>query len=399
MKEREVKQGGLLSRIFGRRSLEPNKGGSVTNLWGLSGSGTLVSVEEALKIPAVLACVRVISDTVGMLPFKLFYNYQGKFRPAYERSEYDMLSDNPNEYQTSDQFRQAMTASCLLKGSAIAEKEKSLAGSTIALHFIQPDRLSNVFIGSDGRIRYVVDGKEFTRDTIFHIPGPTLNGDGLRGDSLVARAAEAIGLAIAQQQYAGAYYANGATPATIISHPKSLSEPAAKRIEASFRENFRGARQKHKFALLEEGMEIKQVGSNADDAQLVDARRAQVIEVCRVFGIQPHLVQELERATFSNIEEQAREFIEYTMMPWFIRWEKNAAKQLLTAEERRFYYWKFNVDALMRGKTLDRFQAYQVAIQNGIYSPNEARAKEDANPYDGGDMHLIPLNMQEVGKK
>lgn len=399
MKEQEIKKTGLfdrLSSVFARKELPPNQPGYV-NIWGLSVSGTVVSVDEVLKIPAVLACVRAISETVGMLPYKMYHEYGGQFRPAYERREMALLADAPNDYQTADQFRQAMTADYLLRGDGFAEKELAADGvSLYALHRIKPERVSNIFIDKKGQIRYVIDGKELSRETIFHLPGPTLNGDGYRGDSLVAYAKDALGLALGQQQYASAYYANGATPATILIHPKSLKDEAAKRIEQSFTNNFRGAKKAHKFALLEEDMKIQQIGNDAEASQLVEARREQVIEICRIFRMPPHLVQSLERATFSNIEEQAREFLEYTMMPHFVRWEKNCALQLLQPKDRPYYYWKYNMDALLRGKTLDRYQAYQLAIQNGIYSPNEARAKEDANPYDGGDLHLRPMNMEVI---
>jgi len=400
MKERVIPRAGIvgvLRAVFNRRVTDPNKRGSnITGLWDMSSSGTYVTIDEVLKIPAVLACVRAISETVGMLPFKLLNIYQGTYKTADWRDEYKLMYDAPNEYQTADAFRQMMTADYLLAGDAFAEKEKNLAGSTLWLHRIHPDRVSDVFIDAEGKIKYVVDGKELDRERIFHLPGPTLNGDGIRGDSLVARARDALGLAIGQQQYASAYYRNGATPATVLIHPKTLKPETATRIQASFENNFRGASKAHKFALLEEDMKIQQVGSNAEKAQLVEARREQVIEICRIFRMPPHLVQSLDRATFSNIEEQAREFLEYTMMPHFVRWEKNCGVQLLPKPDRAYYYWKFNADALLRGKTLERYQAYQLAIQNGIYSPNEARKREDENPYAGGDLHIRPMNMEVI---
>lgn len=322
-REIEIPRVGLIQRLFGQRQVAPQSPGREASLlWSMSTSGVRVSVEQVLKIPAVLACVRAISETIGMLPFKLNFTDQRGTQVAGWRHEHAMLNDSPNEYQTGDQFRQAMTAVCLLHGDAVAEKEKSIAGETVALHFIHPDRLTGVFIGTDGRIRYVIDGKELTRDTIFHLPGPIFNGSSLRGESLVGRAGEALGLTVAQQDYAAAYYGNGASPATVLVHPKTLSEAAGNRIKASFSNDFRGAKNRHKFALLEEGLDIKQVGSDAEKAQLIEARKEQVIEVCRVFRMPPHLAQSLDKATFSNIEEQAREFIEYTMMPWFVRWRR-----------------------------------------------------------------------------
>ena len=398
--EIEIPRGGLLSRIFGRRQLPAQSPGyETTLLWRLSTAGVRVTVEQVLKIPAVLACVRAISETVGMLPFKLMFSTVGKTQSAGWRPEYGMLEDAPNEYQSGDQFRQAMTAAYLLHGDAVAEKEPSLAGSVVALHYIHPDRLTNVFIGTDGRIRYVIDGRELTRDTIFHLPGPIFNGSSLRGESLVGRAGEALGLSVAQQDYAASYYGNNAAPATVLIHPKTLSTAAGDRIKANFENDFRGAKNRHKFTLLEEGLDIKQVGSDAEKAQLVEARKEQVVEVCRVFRMPPHMAQSLDKATFSNIEEQAREFIEYTMMVHFIRWEKTCALQLLSAYERQAYYWKFKVDALLRGKTIERYQSYQLAITNGILSPNEARSLEDWNPYPGGDVYMRPLNMEIMGGK
>jgi HK97 family phage portal protein len=358
-REIEIPRVGLLQRIFGRRELPAQSPGYETSLlWKMSTSGVRITVEQVLKIPSVLACVRAISETAGMLPLKLKFSGDGKTVNALWRDENTLIDDDPNEYQTGDQFRQAMTAAYLLHGDALAEKEESLAGGIYALHFINPERLSDVFIGTDEKIRYIIDGKELTRKTIFHIPGPIFNGSSLRGESLVGRAGEALGLAVAQQDYAAGYYGNGATPSTAVVTPKGFKEDSRTRLKESFKNDFRGAKNKHKFALLEDGVDIKSVGSNAKDAMLVEARKEQVIEVCRIFRMPPHLIQSLDKATFSNIEEQAREFIEYTMMPHFVKWEKNLGKQLLTEYERKAYYWKFSVDALLRGKTIERYQAY-----------------------------------------
>jgi HK97 family phage portal protein len=398
MIEVEIPRMGILQRIFGRRVIAVQSPGYETALlWKMSTAGIRVSVEEVLKVPAVLACVRAISETVGMLPLKLKFAAAGTTKDAGWDSRSTLVNDDPNDYQTGDQFRQAMTAAYLLTGDAFAEKEPNLARTGVyALHFVNPERVTNVFIDQNGILRYVVDGKELTRETIFHIPGPIFNGSSFRGESLVGRAGEALGLAVAQQDYASGYYGNGATPATAVITPKGFKEDARARLKESFKNDFRGAKNKHKFALLEDGVDIKSVGSNAHDAMLIEARKEQVIEICRVFRMPPHLVQSLDKATFSNIEEQAREFIEYTMMPHFVKWEKNLGKQLLTKYERQAYYWKFSVDALLRGKTLERYQAYQLAIMNGILSPNEARGLEDWNPYPEGDIYLKPSNTQRI---
>lgn len=382
----------IIDRI--KNSLKPNNK-TVLNpnqltyniISAMSNAGEKVSVETALTIPAFHSCVQVVSESIGMLPFKLLHNYKGKTQVLYYKNEYKIMNGEVNDYMTADQFRQNMTASYLLFGDAVAEKEYALDGSVAKLHYIDPERVSNIYIDAKSNtIRYIIDGKDLGRDKIFHLPGLAYNQQGYRGKSILENSREILGLALAQMYFASSYFKNGATPSIAVLTKGEMTKDQADIFLKTWNSKYRGAKNTNKTGILPDGIsDIKVIGSDAEKSQLLQSRQQTVIDICRMFRMPPHLIQSLEGATFSNIEEQAREFITYTLEPHIVRWEKACNQQLIKQEDKDFYYYKFNLDSLERGKLLDRYTAHNLAINGGWKNRNEIREIEDLDKAEGLD--------------
>lgn len=249
-----------------------------------------------------------------------------------------------------------------------------------------------------GKIKYTYSD-DITNQTyvyrpeqIFHIKGLSL--DGVTGLSPISQAREAVGLSLATEEYGAKFFGNGARPGGVLEHPGILKDP--EKLRESWNKVYQGTRNSHKVAVLEEGMKYHTIGIAPEDAQFLETRKYQVNEICRIFRVPPHLVGDLERATFSNIEHQSIEFVQHTIRPWLVRWEQEISRSLLDEKERLLYFAKFNVDGLMRGDYKSRMEGYAIGRQNGWLSINDIRRLEDLSlvPADkGGDEYLVNGNM------
>lgn len=236
---------------------------------------------------------------------------------------------------------------------------------------------------------------EFKPEQIFHIPGLSFNG--IKGISPIDQAREAIGLAIATEEFGAKFFANGARPGGVLEHPGVVKNPD--KLRESWNQVYQGTRNSHKVAVLEEGLKYHEIGIPPEQAQFLQTRKYQLNEICRIFRVPPHLVGDLERSTFSNIEHQSIDFVTHTIRPWLVRWEQAIYKSLLNEQERRLYYAKFNVDGLLRGDFATRMQGYATGIQNGWLSINNVRELEDMNPIPdeiGGNQHFVNGNMVKI---
>ena len=230
---------------------------------------------------------------------------------------------------------------------------------------------------------------------VLHIPG--LGFDGLVGYSPIAMAKNAIGLAIAAEEYGSKFYANGAAPSGVLEHPGVLKDPG--KVRESWNATFGGSANSNKVAVLEEGMKYTPISISPNEAQFLETRKFQINEIARIFRVPPHMVGDLEKSSFSNIEQQSLEFVKYTLDPWVSRWEQNMMRSLLTAEEKSTYFIKFNVDGLLRGDYQSRMNGYAIGRQNGWMSANDIRELEnlDRIPAElGGDLYLINGNMTKL---
>ena len=308
---------------------------------------------------------------------------------------YYLLHDEPNPEMTSFVFRETLMSHLLLWGNAYAQIIRDGRGKVLALYPLLPDRMT-VDRTTDGRLYY-----EYRKDTgyvilrpedILHIPG--LGFDGLVGYSPIAMAKNAIGMAIATEEYGSKFFANGASPGGVLEHPGVVKDPA--RIRESWNAVYQGSGNAHRIAVLEEGMKFQSIGIPPEQAQFLETRKFQTEEICRIFRVPPHLVANLDKATFSNIEHQSISFVVHTIRPWLVRLEQGMNKALLSPSEKGQYFVGFVVDGLLRGDYSSRMQGYAVGIQNGFLSPNDVRALENMNTIEHGDIYAMNGNMLKL---
>ena len=403
---------GFLSGIFRSRDKPNNRtaGSSYGFFLGSSASGKYVTERSAMQMTAVYSCVRILSEAIAGLPLQFYrYTEDGGKEKAVEHPLYSLLHDEPNPEMTSFVFRETLMTHLLLWGNAYAQIIRNGKGEVIALYPLMPDRMK-VDRDDAGRIYYEytvydsddVSGRRGTNRAgrivrlrsgdVLHIPG--LGFDGLVGYSPIAMAKNAIGMAIACEEYGAKFFANGAAPSGVLEYPGVLKDPA--KIRDSWQATFGGSGNANKVAVLEEGMKYSPISISPEQAQFLETRKFQIDEIARIFRIPPHMVGDLEKSSFSNIEQQSLEFVKYTLDPWVCRWEQAMVRALLTPEEKAHFFIKFNVDGLLRGDYESRMRGYATARQNGWMSANDIRELENLYRIaeeDGGDLYLVNGNM------
>jgi len=368
---------------------------------GASASGIVVNPQTAMQSAAVYSCIKVLSESVGMLPLNL-YSKQGTTRTLQVNHPLQaILHDSPNDWQTSVEFWEMVIVSLLLRGNAYAYVVRAPGGRVVELLPLHPDMV-RVNMGTNWTLEYQITMPDSTFQTfgpgeIFHIRGMTING--WMGLSPIAYARESIGLALATEKFGGQLFRNGAKMGGILEHPGKLTADAYTRLKSSFDEAHSGENA-HKTALLEEGMKYSKVSMTADESQFLDTRKYQRSEIAAIFRVPPHMIGDLDKATFSNIEQQSLEFINYSLMPYLVRIEKAIKRDLMTPTERKTLTAKFDVSALLRGDASARSALYHNGILDGWMTRNEARDAESAlgivlNPLEGLDVPLMPLNMTD----
>jgi len=401
----------IIKSMFRSRDKPQNKiGGGWSFLFGGTTSGKQVNERTALQTTAVYACVRILAEAVASLPLHLYkYTDDGGKERVASHPLYYLLHDEPNSEMTSFVFRETMMAHLLLWGNAYAQIIRDGWGRVMALYPLLPNRM-DVSRSKKGELLYTYlrdkndtwdnPGNEkltLQRDEVLHIPG--LGFDGLIGYSPIAMAKNAIGMALATEEYGAAFFANGANPGGVLQHPGVIKD--IQRVKDSWNTAYQGIGNAHKVAVLEEGMEFKAIGIPPEAAQFLQTRKFQVSEISRIFRVPPHMVGDLEKSSFSNIEQQSLEFVKYTLDPWVVRWEQAIQQSLILPSEKGSLFVKFNVDGLLRGDYKSRMEGYSTARQNGWMSANDIRALEDMNRIpaeDGGDLYLVNGNMLPLNK-
>lgn len=373
---------------------------------GPAWSGESVSLDSALNLSVVWACTRLISESIAFCPLVLLRDATGGKQAAKDHPLYRVLHDEPNEQMSGMSFRETLQAHVLNRGNAFSRiARRSGTGEVIALYPIFPEAVQ-IVRDARGNVVYVVkEGNEQSKSytvepgkpmEIFHIPG--LSDDGVNGYSVIQRARQSFGTSIAADRYAGKFFASGGRVPYVLKMPGNFKDDTkAEEFRDKWNQAYGGGDNFHKAPILEGGLEYQQIGLKPEDAQFMQTRNFHVTEICRWYLISPHLVGDLSRATFSNIEHLAMQFGKFTLGSWFNRWESAINRCLLTPEEKAGgYFAKHNVNAFLRGDFLTRMQGYSTSLQNGITSINEVRDLEDLNPIEGGDDHHIQLNMQPI---
>lgn len=376
------------------------KGVDVDDGGGVS-SGVSVDEMKSMQTSAVYACVRLISETVASLPCFLYKREKENQEQAREHPLYEVLHDMPNPEMTSFTFRECMMASLLLYGNAYARIIRDKAGHCSELWYLKPQYMQVERDINTKKIKYTysddVQNKTivYKPEQIFHVVG--LSFDGVKGMSPIEQAREAIGLALATEEYGARFFGNGARPGGVLEHPGVLKDP--EKLRQSWNKVYQGTRNSNKIAVLEEGMRYHEIGLSPEASQFLQTRKYQLNEICRIFRVPPHMVGDLERSTFSNIEHQSIDFVTHTIRPWLVRWEQAIYKCLLNEQERQLYYAKFNVNGLLRGDFATRMNGYAIARQNGWMSANDIRELEEMNPLSdelGGNEYLVNGNMMPI---
>lgn len=366
---------------------------------GRSAAGVSVSANTALQSATVFACVRILAETVASLPLIVYRRLgRGKERAA-DHYLYPILHDQPNPEMSSFEFREALMGHLALWGNAYAEIERDGAGRVVALWPLRPDRMSVARENGLLIYRYRLGNGEVTLPprSVLHIRG--LSGDGIVGYSPIRLAREAIGLALATEEFGARFFGSGARPAAILQHPGKLSEEAQKRLRQSVEEAHSGLSRAHRLMILEEGMQWHQVGIPPEDSQFLQTRSFQVEEIARIYRVPLVLLQHTEKSTSwgTGIEQFMIAFVVHTVRPWLVRWEQAIRRDLFLPGERGTYFAEFLVDGLLRGDVESRYRAYATARQWGWLSANDIRELENMNPIEGGDVYLTPLNMVPAG--
>ena len=400
---------GILSGLFHSRDKPTNatSGSSYRFFLGGSTSGKAVTERSAMQMTAVYSCVRILAEAIAGLPLHLYtYKEDGGKEKAIGHPLYLLLHDEPNPEMSSFVFRETLMTHLLLWGNAYAQIIRNGKGEVVALYPLMPNRMT-VDRDSSGQLFYSYQMNNSDAPTmkagtvilkpsdVLHIPG--LGFDGLVGYSPIAMAKNAIGLAIATEEYGAKFFANGATPGGLLEYPGTVKDPD--RVRESWNKGFSGSQNAGKVAILEEGMKYTPISIAPEQAQFLETRKFQINEIARIFRVPPHMVGDLEKSSFSNIEQQSLEFVKYTLQPWLVRWEQSLHRSLFTEEEKKTYFFKFNVEGLLRGDYQSRMQGYATARQNGWLSANDIRELEDLDkiPADlGGDMYLVNGNMMPL---
>ncbi len=399
----------FLSKLFRTRDKPRDYyiGTDFRYLFGPSTSGKNVNEFTAMQTTAVYACVRILSETLAALPLQLYrYTAGGKER-VYDHPLYHLLHDEPNPEMTSFIFRETLMSHLLIWGNAYAQIIRDRLGRVQGLYPLRPDKMT-VCRDESGQIYYIYTKTTdenpaikpygqvpLRKDEVLHIPG--LGFDGLVGYSPIAMARNAVGMTMACEEYGASFFANGASPSGVLEHPGVLKDPA--KVRDSWNAVYQGSANAHKVAVLEEGMKYQQIGIPPEEAQFLETRKFQLNEIARLYRIPPHMIGDLEKSSFNNIEQQSMEFVKYTLDPWVIRWEQAMQKALFLPEEKKQFFLKFNVNGLMRGDYESRMTGYSIGRQNGWLSANDIREMEDMNPVpdeEGGNLYLVNGSMTKL---
>ena len=401
---------GILKGIFRSRDKPQNRtvGSNFTFFMGGSTSGKPVNERSAMQMTAVYSCVRILAEAIAGLPLHIYkYNEDGGKEKATDHPLYLLLHDEPNPEMSSFVFRETLMTHLLLWGNAYAQIIRNGKGEVIALYPLMPNKMS-VDRDENGQLYYTYQRANEEAHTmegtsvilkpydVLHIPG--LGFDGLVGYSPIAMAKNAIGMAIACEEFGAKFFANGAAPSGVLEHPGTIRDPS--RVREAWQSQFGGSSNSGKVAVLEEGMKYTPISISPEQTQFLETRKFQINEIARIFRVPPHMVGDLEKSSFSNIEQQSLEFVKYTLDPWVLRWEQSMARALFTFDEKKEYFIKFNLEGLLRGDYQSRMNGYSIARQNGWMSANDIRELEnlDRIPAElGGDLYLINGNMLPLG--
>lgn len=362
-------------------------------------TGIDVNEDVALTYSAVWACVKVISEDLASLPLFL-YRRNGKSKERYEDHPlYYLLHDAPNPEMSALSFRESMQAHLLTWGNAYAEIQRNMRGQPMAMWPLNPGQMEVIRPAQELVYKYTIPGESpryFSKQDVFHVAGMGYNG--IIGYSPIGYQREAIGVGLAAQEWQGSNLKNGGRLQLAFVHPaeRAPNQEGRDAFAKKIREEY-GGRKGQSIAVLWEGMKPEKIGMTMEDAQFIESRKFNRSEICAIYRVPPHKIMDLERATFSNIEEQSISYVIDAIRPWAVRWEQAINQQLLNGSG--MFFAEHSIDALLRGDIGSRYNAYAIGRQWGWLSVNDIRSLENMNPVAEGDGYMQPMNMIELGAK
>ena len=367
--------------------------GSVYN----SSSGVKVSEDNSIGLTAVWAAVRVLSETISSLPLNVYRKDVDGSKYVDEKIPLNLLlSVSPNTKYTSYTWRNTLMNSLLLWGNAYCFIDRNGGGRPVSLELLDPEKVEPFLGENDGEIYYKVKDKgTYSSMEMLHVVGFSFNG--LIGKSPIQACKEAIGFGLASQTF-GSNFFQGANLSGVPEHPGVLTDDAANRLRSSWASRYGGLNASHQTAVLENGTKFKPIAMPLADAEFISARNFSVQEISRLFRVPPHMIGDLSRSTYSNIEQQSLEFAKYSLTPYLINWEQELNRKLLTIKEQTTHFCKFRTADLLRADANSRADYYRKLFEVGALSPNEIRSMEDMNRIADGDDHFVRLNLGEVGQ-
>jgi HK97 family phage portal protein len=363
-------------------------------------AGKIVTPDTAIQVAAVWASLKILGEAQGSLPLNVFERVgeTGKTKASNHPLQ-SLLHDEPNPEMSAMDYRMSQTISLGIWGNAYSRIARN--GNRIAALWPLPTNKVKSQRNSAGDLFYeytppVGPVQSLAARDVLHVRGMSM--DGINGLSPIMTGRNALGLSMALEEFAGRFFSNGGIPQVILEHPGSLSDTAKRNIRDDWKRMFGGVERSNDVAVTEEGMNVNVVGVTPDKAQSLESRRFQIGEVARMYRIPPHMLADLERATFANIEQLSLEFVIFTLTPWLVMWEQAIERTLLAREEKGKYFVEHNVDGLLRGDIASRYSAYMIGRQGGWLNADEIRGLENMNPIGGeaGTSYLTPLNMTDA---
>ena len=359
-------------------------------------NSTTIDNDKALTLTAVWCAIRLLSESVSSLPCSVYTKQANGDKVEDTKSRiYNLLKYRPNNYQNKITFFEYIMMSICTDGNSYVQIVRDGSGRPSQLIPISPDTVDVVI--NDGELFYQIDSVGIL-DSADVLHFKTLTDNGIDGISPIDQCKKALSWGLNVEEFGDTFFKNGAKPSSVLSTDRALSEQAIERLKNSFSNTYAKLKNSNSTIILEEGLAFKPISISPEQAQFLSSRQFGIEEVARIFNIPPHMLKDLSKSSFNNIEMQSQEFVTYTLMPYVTRIENEMNYKLFRTNEVGKTFIEFNVNGLLRGDVKTRNEAYKTAITNGYMSINEVRQKENLNSIEGGDKHFMQLNMTTIEK-
>jgi len=352
--------------------------------------------DKALTLTAVWCAIRLLSESVSSLPISVYRKQKnGDKLEDIKNPIYKLVRFKPNYYQNKITFFEFIMLSICTEGNAYVKIIRNNSGVPVELICVDPENV-NIVINENEMFYNIMEDDVYDSNDILHFK--TLTDDGINGVSPIDQCEKALKYSENLQEFGNTFFSNGAKPSSILQTDRALSDTALNRLKTSFNSNYGKLQNSNSTIVLEEGLTFKPISISPEQAQFLSSRQFSIEEVARIFNIPPHMLKDLSKSSFNNIEMQSQEFLTYTLMPYITRIEEEMNTKLFRSNELGQTFVEFNVNGLLRGDVKSRTEAYRSAITNGYMSINEVRQKENMNSIEGGDKHFMQMNMTTIDK-